>query len=74
MLTTMTPSPASTTLDTKTIDNDGKHWCDWDDYCHGDPKSFIDDHEHADGFTWSCCEGSLETAGCKTRRHEALVH
>jgi hypothetical protein len=55
----------------KTIDNEGEHWCDWDEECHGSISSLEDDPDHADGFMWSCCEGPLDHPGCKTGRHEA---
>jgi hypothetical protein len=52
------------------IDNEGEHWCDWDEDCHGDIWSLRDDPDHADGFMWSCCEGPLDDPGCQKRRHE----
>ncbi|KAH8778072.1 hypothetical protein BGZ57DRAFT_347927 [Hyaloscypha finlandica] len=52
------------------IDNEGEHWCDWDEDCHGDIWSLRDDPDHADGFMWSCCEGPLDDPGCQRRRHE----
>lgn len=55
----------------KTIDDEGEHWCDWDEDCHGSISPLVDDPDHADGFMWSCCEGPLDHPGCKTRRHEA---
>ena len=41
----------------KTIDDEGEHWCDWDEECYGSISPLVDDPDHADGFMWSCCEG-----------------
>ncbi|CZT19199.1 uncharacterized protein RCC_05045 [Ramularia collo-cygni] len=44
-------------------------WIDHDDDCHGDPDSFADDPNYADGFRWGCCEQNSETEGCVVSRH-----
>jgi hypothetical protein len=53
------------------IDNEGEHWWDLGEDCHGDIWSLMDDPDHADGFMWSCCEGPLDNPGCNKRWHES---
>ncbi|CAG8955515.1 hypothetical protein HYFRA_00009467 [Hymenoscyphus fraxineus] len=57
----------------KEIDWDGDYWADYDDRSHGDPYSFIDDPDYAEGFIYSCCEQLSDQPGCEPTRHEAAV-
>ncbi|CZT06738.1 uncharacterized protein RAG0_18075 [Rhynchosporium agropyri] len=49
-------------------------WADHDDDCHGDPNSFDEDPDFADGFRWSCCETPEDNEGCMNTRHKAAVN
>ncbi|CZT12602.1 uncharacterized protein RCO7_03998 [Rhynchosporium graminicola] len=49
-------------------------WADHDDDCHGDPNSFDEDPDFADGFRWSCYETPGDNEGCMNTRHKAAVN
>ncbi|KAG4443386.1 hypothetical protein IFR05_001175 [Cadophora sp. M221] len=54
----------------KELDSDSGHWEDWDDECHGNPETLINDPDHVDGFMWSCCRGEMNSEGCTREPHE----
>ena len=55
----------------KEVDYESEHWCDWDERCHGNMESFINNPDYASGFIWSCCDGAGDAEGCVRSRHEA---
>ncbi|CAG8981928.1 hypothetical protein HYALB_00013819 [Hymenoscyphus albidus] len=61
----------ATLVRVKEIDWDGDYWAYHDDRCHGDPYSFIDDPDYAEGFIYSCCEQLSDQSGCEQTRREA---
>ncbi len=56
------------------IYEDDDFWADHDDLCHGDPASFEDDPDYAEGFIWSCCKKLGDDEGCKTTKHRAQMN
>lgn len=58
----------------KELYEDDDFWADHDDQCHGDPYSFRDDEDYAEGFKWSCCDNLGGDEGCKTTKHKAPVN
>ncbi|KIW31559.1 uncharacterized protein PV07_03196 [Cladophialophora immunda] len=53
----------------KELDFESDFWADHDPNCHGDPDSFIDDPDYAEGFLWSCCDEEGGAEGCERTRH-----
>ncbi|KUJ21422.1 uncharacterized protein LY89DRAFT_730202 [Mollisia scopiformis] len=54
----------------KEVDPNRDHvWCDWDDYVHGRPESYINNPEYAEGFVWSCCGEYSNVKRCTTSKH-----
>ncbi len=53
----------------KYVNYDDHFWADHDPDCHGDPESFEDDPDFAEGFKWDCCEKDGSASGCVTTKH-----
>ncbi|KAH7408054.1 hypothetical protein BKA64DRAFT_437947 [Cadophora sp. MPI-SDFR-AT-0126] len=58
----------------KELYEDDDFWADHDDQCHGDPHSFEDDPDFAEGFQWNCCDNLGDHEGCMTTKHKAPVN
>ncbi|KAB8300885.1 hypothetical protein EYC80_002813 [Monilinia laxa] len=56
----------------KDVDHDSDFWADHDDDAHGDPQSFEDDPDFAEGFIWDCCKQLATEKSCMNSRHEVM--
>ncbi|KAH6663349.1 hypothetical protein B0J14DRAFT_609262 [Halenospora varia] len=54
----------------KELNDEEDFWADHDPDCHGDPESFIDDSDFAEGFIWTCCDKAGDADGCKETKHK----
>jgi hypothetical protein len=67
-------SMPSSIIGEKELYHDDDYWADHDPNCHGDPESFIDDDDFAEGFQWTCCDQPGDNNGCKSTKHKAAVN
>jgi hypothetical protein len=54
------------------VDWDSDVWADHDENCHGPIDTQENQHNHPEGFIWTCCDKFGDEPGCRRGRHKSV--